>query len=80
MDCNWGAVFVAGMLPVGAIIPLLLVLNSPTNAATLTVQHTSRITGITKVHTEEVKTCTAVNKVRAQSLGTIKAWCNGRRV
>lgn len=55
-------------------------MTTPAHAYTLTVQHTSRVTGITKVHTEEVKSCTAINKIRAQSLGTIKAWCNGRRV
>lgn len=74
---GWGAGFITG-LAVGAAIMLITV--GYAKADTLTVQHTSRITGITKMHIENVKSCTAVNKIRTQSLGTIKAWCNGRRV
>jgi hypothetical protein len=49
--------------------------------AELRVQHTSRITGKVVERTIVVADCiTAAALLRAQAIGRLRTWCNGRRI
>ena len=66
---------------VAAIVIWSIIVAEEAYPAELRVHHTSRITGKVTERVHVVKDCLkAAVLVRANSVGRVRTWCNGRRV